>query len=83
MRAGVRQPAGGGTGACGGGVREPGGEVVGGEKGVLLFSELLGEGEPPPQDAGLEWRVPEGDWQHAHLHRLAVGRHEQAGVVGS
>ena len=47
--------------------------MVSGEEGLLLLSELLGKGELPKKNAGLEGRVLEGYGQAIHIGLLVSG----------
>ena len=82
--AGVGLVEGGGTGtpvdegAHAGGVGEPRGVVVGGEEADLLFGELLGEGEPPHDEAGLNGGAGQGDGEDVHIRWHVVCRDEES-----
>ena len=41
--------------------------MVGGEEGDLLFGELLGEGEPPEEEAGLNGGTCWGVGEDVHI----------------
>ena len=65
-------------GAHAGGVGEPRGTVVCGEEGDLVLGELLGEGEPPKEGAGLDGGAGEGDGEDVHIRRHEARGGQQA-----
>ena len=69
-------------GAHAGGVGEPRGVVVGGEEGDLLFGELLGEGKPPEEEAGLKGGAGHADGEDVHIRwHVARGDEEAWGLL--